>query len=68
MKIEKNRVVSLSYNLHVPESEGNGEEMVEQTSPENPFVFLFGSGNLLESFENNLIGKTTGEGFDFIIP
>lgn len=68
MKIEKNRVVSLSYNLHVPESEGNGEELVEQTSPENPFVFLLGGGNLLEAFENNLIGKTTGEGFDFIIP
>ena len=67
MKIEKNRVVSLSYKLYVQESEGNGEELVEQTSSENPFVFLFGSGNLLESFENNLVGKTTGEGFDFII-
>ena len=67
MKIEKNRVVSLSYNLHVPEMEGEGEELVEQTNPENPFVFLYGSGNLLEEFEKNLHGRGAGESFDFVI-
>jgi FKBP-type peptidyl-prolyl cis-trans isomerase SlyD len=68
MIIEKNMVVSVSYSLHIPEEEeGTGEEMVEQTSADNPFVFLFGSGGLIEAFEKNLAGKKMGDTFDFFI-
>jgi len=67
MIIEKNRVVSVSYSLHIPEEEGHGEEMVEQTTAENPFVFMFGAGGLIEAFENNLAGKKMGDAFDFFI-
>lgn len=67
MIIEKNTVVSVSYSLHIPEEEGNGEEMVEQTTAENPFIFLFGGGNLIEAFETNLAGKKIGDTFDFFI-
>jgi FKBP-type peptidyl-prolyl cis-trans isomerase SlyD len=41
------------------------EELVEETEPGQPFVFLFGGGGLLEAFESNLQGLKTGDLFDF---
>ncbi|OFY82331.1 MAG: hypothetical protein A3F72_03415 [Bacteroidetes bacterium RIFCSPLOWO2_12_FULL_35_15] len=63
MIIEKNTVVSVNYLLSLKET---GEE-VEQTSKENPFVFIFGTGGLLEDFEANLQGKRIGDSFDFFV-
>ena len=65
MIIENRMVVTLNYRLTVDE---NGQETeVEKTSIENPFVFLFGSGQLLPDFEMNLAGKAAGSNFDFLI-
>ena len=58
-------VVTLNYRLTVDEN-GNETE-VEKTSVENPFVFLFGAGQLLPDFEMNLAGKAAGSNFDFLI-
>ena len=58
-------VVTLNYRLTVDEN-GNETE-VEKTSVENPFVFLFGAGQLLPDFEMNLAGKAAGSAFDFLI-
>jgi FKBP-type peptidyl-prolyl cis-trans isomerase SlyD len=66
MIIELNKVVSVSYELTV-EEEGT-EVLVEKTEENKPFVFLFGGGELLESFENNLQGLKVGDTFDFKIP
>lgn len=66
MIIELNKVVSVSYKLTVNE-EGT-ETLVEKTEENRPFVFLFGSGGLLEAFENNLQGLKVGDTFDFKIP
>lgn len=63
MTIEKNTVVSVNYNLSLKET----GEQVEQTSKEQPFVFLYGAGGLLEDFEANLRGKKSGDTFDFFI-
>jgi FKBP-type peptidyl-prolyl cis-trans isomerase SlyD len=65
MVIENNTVVSVSYELYV--NEDGTENLVEQTEPNNPFVFLFGSGGLLEAFEDNLKGLKEGDTFDFVI-
>lgn len=66
MIIEKNKVVSVDYELTV---EDNGEDtLVEKTTVQEPFVFLFGTGDLLEEFEKNLSGLKVGEKFDFVIP
>jgi FKBP-type peptidyl-prolyl cis-trans isomerase SlyD len=67
MKIQDQKVVSVSYTLSVNDSIGQPEEMVEQTSPGKPFVFLFGSGGLIEAFEANLNGLQAGDSFDFLI-
>lgn len=66
MQIDNNKVVSVNYHLTgaVP---GEAEELIEQTSADKPFVFLYGNGGLLEDFEKNLKGKKAGESFDFHI-
>ena len=62
MKIEKNKVVSLAYSLRLDNKEGS---LVEETTPERPFVFLFGAGTVLPKFEENLNGLTKTEEFSF---
>lgn len=64
MTIENNMVVSVNYQLK--EAKENGA-LIEQTSKEKPFTFLFGAGSLLPEFEANLKGKKVGDTFDFSI-
>jgi len=66
MLIEQKKVVAVNYRLMASEG-GTAEELIEETSKEQPFVFLFGSGSLLEDFELNLQGLKVGDTFDFII-
>lgn len=65
MQVNLNKVVSVHYKLHVHEGNSANEEFVEETQSNEPMVFLFGSGNLLPAFENNLQGLTEGGTFDF---
>src|SRR5690349_6942344 len=66
MNISKDKVVSVNYMLSVS-AEGKPEELVEQTSKEHPFVFLFGHEAALPEFEQKLAGKQPGDRFDFSI-
>lgn len=66
MTVENNKVVALKYQLYVGNGEGN-EELFEETNESNPLTFLFGNGNLLAEFENNIAGKSKGDTFDFSI-
>lgn len=61
MNIEKDAVVGITYTL----KEANSGELVETVTEAQPFYFLFGSGNLLDDFEEQLQGKLAGEAFDF---
>jgi FKBP-type peptidyl-prolyl cis-trans isomerase SlyD len=63
MTIENNFVICVDYLL----SKKDTGEKIEQTSKEEPFVFIFGTGGLLEDFETNLRGKKAGDTFDFFI-
>jgi len=62
MIVEKNKVVSLIYELRAG---SNTEEVVEKLNESNPLTFLFGSGSLLPKFESNIDGLKVGDGFDF---
>ena len=62
MKIEKNRFVSLSYELRENDSEGKIIEVVEEGRPLN---FIYGTGKLLQSFESNLGALSKGDSFSF---
>jgi FKBP-type peptidyl-prolyl cis-trans isomerase SlyD len=66
MKIEKNKVVALSYELHVDDGE-NGKEFFERVTKEQPFYFLFGTGHVLPALEAALEGKEKGDIFEVFI-
>jgi FKBP-type peptidyl-prolyl cis-trans isomerase SlyD len=66
MIIEKNKVVAVSYELHVDDGE-SGREFFEGVSKEQPFYFLFGTGHVLPALEAVLAGKTVEEKFEVFI-
>ena len=59
MIVEKNKVISLSYEL-----KANGAT-VETVGANSPLMFLYGVGNLLPKFEQNLDGLKVNDDFDF---
>ena len=59
MNVEKNKVISLSYELRV-----NGDT-VETVGADSPLTFLYGVGNLLPKFEEHLDGLTINDNFNF---
>lgn len=64
MKIEPKHVVSLTYDLYVPQDNGT-EEFVESATEEQPLTFLYGAGQMLPKFEENLSTLSTGDSYDF---
>ncbi|MFZ5939695.1 MAG: FKBP-type peptidyl-prolyl cis-trans isomerase [Bacteroidota bacterium] len=64
MKAEKDRVVSIIYDLRKGSSTG---EIVESLNESNPLTFLFGSGGLLPKFEEQLEGLNAGDPFQFLM-
>ena len=64
MKIEKDKVVSLIYELR--ENDGNGR-IIEALEETKPMTFIFGSGRLLPYFEENLAALSSGEDFNFLL-
>ena len=61
MKIGKNKMVSLTYDLHYDDAEG---EMIEQATSEKPLSFVFGAGLMLPKFESSLEGFEVGNPFE----
>jgi FKBP-type peptidyl-prolyl cis-trans isomerase SlyD len=66
MQVSEEKVVSVTYNLTASKDNGP-EELIEQTTSDRPFAFLFGFGGVLPDFENNLSSKQKGDKFDFKI-
>ena len=64
MKISKDKVVSLTYDLSVVDENG-AKTHVETADTENPMVFLYGVSGLPDKFEENLNGLEEGETFSF---
>ena len=61
MKVEKNKVVAVSYELEV---EG---QIADRSSADKPLEYIHGSGMLLPKFEANLEGKEPGDSFSFTL-
>lgn len=65
MKIEKNKVVSVSYELHV---DTNGQKtLIDKSQEGQPLLFLFGVGQMIPGFEKNLQGLSMGDNYDFVV-
>ena len=64
MVITKDKVVSVTYELRESDKDG---EILEMVKNDKPMTFLFGAGNLLPKFEENLDGLKSGERFQFLL-
>lgn len=64
MKIEKNKVVTLTYELRI-QNENGEQSLVEVANEEQPMAFIFGMSGLPDQFEDNLNGKSEGDDFEF---
>lgn len=62
MNVSKNKVVSISYELKVD------GDLIDAAQAENPLVFLYGHGQLLPLFEDNIKDLSEGDSFEFMIP
>lgn len=56
MQIEANKVVSINYILRDDE-----DQVLDQSTPEAPLLYLHGHGNIIPGLENELNGKVVGD-------
>ncbi len=66
MNISDKKIVTASYDLYV-QAEKESAELMESATAENPLVFCYGIGMMLQKFEENLLDKKAGDEFDFNI-
>lgn len=62
MNVSKNKVISISYELKVD------GDLIDAAQADNPLVFLYGHGQLLPLFEDNIKDLAEGDSFEFMIP
>ena len=62
MKIEKNVVASLAYQLKIEDG-----AVVDQSTVEAPLDYLHGNENLISGLENALEGKVAGDKFEVTV-
>ena len=56
MEINDRTYVSIDYTLKL-----DSGETVDQTTPENPFGFVFGAGQVIKGLEDGIRGKKAGD-------
>ena len=61
MKITKHTVPSVTYSLRID------NELIEETSKENPLVFVVGTGGMIPGFERQLEGLEAGQNYEFLV-
>ena len=61
---DKNKVLSVKYELRLKTKDG---ELVEQVDESKPFTFIFGTGYMLEKFEDKLKGMSENANFEFTL-
>jgi FKBP-type peptidyl-prolyl cis-trans isomerase SlyD len=66
MKIEKNKVVSVTYDLSTTDPTGKNV-LIEKAGSDHPMTFLFGHSGLPEKFESELDGLNEGDKFNFVL-
>ena len=62
MEVGKNKVVTLTYTLHLNDENG---EVIQTVDEQKPFIHLFGVGTLLPAFEDNMAGLKANGTFSF---
>ena len=62
MKITENSVVSILYKLS-----NDAGTILDQSTEDNPLIYLHGQGNIVIGLENALTGKTIGDTLDITV-
>lgn len=62
MSDTQHKVISLDYNLHKDNAEG---ELIESTQGQQPLVFLSGVGQMIPQFEEQVAALNQGDEFSF---
>lgn len=62
MKVENGKLVTIIYDLNVDSYDG---ELIESIKEDEPAIFLCGAGEMLETFEEKLMGLKVGDSFKF---
>ena len=65
MKISANKFVAVTYDLYV--GEGEERELMEKATREVPLKFIYGTGSMIQAFEDALMGLESRAAFDFTI-
>jgi len=63
-KITAGSEIELQYTLTYDNDNG---ELIEETTPEDPLLFKLGQGEMLDAFEEKLLGLTDGSEFSFTL-
>lgn len=66
-EIKPGKYVETIYDLYVGEQDGE-KTLMEKATRQQPLKFVFGIGQMIESFEKQLLHKNAGDKFDFVIP
>jgi FKBP-type peptidyl-prolyl cis-trans isomerase SlyD len=64
MKIEKNKFVSLLYELREDDSNGR---IIEELDSAKPLSFVFGAGRIISGFETGITTLSQGDDFGFTV-
>ena len=64
MIVDKNKVVSVKYDLRL---NNKSSEIIESVNEQKPFDFIYGIGFMLKNFEEKLKGMTENEDFEFML-
>lgn len=62
--VQKGKLIVVDYALY---EDGPDGELIEETTAEEPFEFIFGHEHLLDEFEKTLAGKSAGQAFSVLI-
>lgn len=65
MKIANNAVVTICYKLQHNDATG---DLIQETTENEPFAFLFGHNQVLPQFETSLVNQEKYFSFEFKIP
>lgn len=68
MKVENQKVVTLTYEMYVA-GENEGElELIEKMTTDAPLTYCHGEGMMLPAWEQQMLGREEGSEFEFTIP
>ena len=65
MGVEENHIITISYELRDNDASGHLMEVMDIAYP---FIFYYKSDGILDGFQENLRGLTSGDIFEFILP